>query len=1143
MSTVDLSRLSTDFRKRYAGVRMQQGRVLTDDDFNDAQRLDAEDMRRTRIDVIGPVGSPDAGFLPVAPAAAIPLPGKVAFTLSAGNLYLGGLRLEQPADEPFDLQRDWLNFDTATDAPDLPAAGSRIDLVWIEAWQQPVAAEEDSEKFEVALGSADTSVNVRTMRRVRVIPGVGTDNCAIAWANALSAWSATDGTLQPDMEITTAAKLKVTFTTPPDPGDLCTPATAGGYLGAENQAIRVQMVDATHYTWGFDNAAPIYRIQVSEFLRNGVPVTQLKLLSQPKDAVHWPLKDQIVEVLPWSAALPNGETLAELSGRLARVTRTYNPDDQTLEIDTSMAGFGVQWKTRADIADFFDGTSDDEYFFLRVWNRGDDLASPPAIPIANGDLGNTGLHVEFVGGPLRPQDFWIIAARPATPTVVTPWLLDAGSGGAPPNGVKRYRAPLGLIRWTVSGGSAVGELIDDCRRPFLPLTKLRGCCTVTVGDGVTSFGMYTKIQAAIDALPASGGTVCVLPGTYDESVVIKDRHDIVVHGCDARSRVRAIAGRPGPQPAFLIVDSEDIAIERLGIEAGPRSAVEILRTQRAAVRQCVIQMRDLPTTYQAIWARGEDLVIERNLIDNLPRRDVGGPTGGVLNSAFDGTSPPPPVVIAGATRGGIQLGGGCERVRILANVIRGGIWNGITLGSIIVEGGKDEDQPDVPGSEDPCFPCKDVDSSGGGITIEPVRVRSAGNLYDIEIRDNTIDDMGANGISVVRYFGIGNVPILVTVNGLHITSNVIRRCLRREIAPPPPAIQWVIGYGGIALAMARDLRVCDNEIIYNGASHLEPVCGLFAIAVENALIDRNRIIDNGPRVREGSGAAAKPGTRGGIWIWLALESAPASAAQGVTFAAAVIPRRPSGLPAALVRDNLIVTPIGRTITLFAIGAVDIARNRLITQGTTGRDLDLYANTVLVVDFGISNEWTLGLLFVFVLLLLGAVPSHVDPCLLAKGLGLFNPTTGTPWPPLTAGRWPTGKVQFTENQVSCDVVEERAGLTLSSLLIASLDDVKFTDNQCEIESVLRVFLLDAFLIGGSVRMADNRLSETWLRTLLSAWTVGLMNTTTDNQSTHCLRADALTAATRVFRDNLKFIQAFCPQECDKAFPPDKDPPGV
>src|SRR5262249_35143425 len=139
------------------------------------------------------------------------------------------------------------------------------------------------------------------------------------------------------------------------------------------------------------------------------------------------------------------------------------------------------------------------------------------------------------------------------------------------------------------------------------------------------------------------------------------------------ARVVAKSPLAGAEPAFLIVDSQKIAIERLGIEAGPRSAVEIPRGERIAVRQWVIQMRDVAPTYQSIFARGKHLVIERNLVDVLPRNG-GGAAGGVagtgaLKSAFDGVSPPPPVVIAGATRGGIQLGGGCENVLVAGNVI------------------------------------------------------------------------------------------------------------------------------------------------------------------------------------------------------------------------------------------------------------------------------------------------------------------------------------------------------------------------------------------------------------------------------------------------------------------------------------------
>src|SRR5262245_7288241 len=134
MGTVDVSREITDFRKRYKGVRAQQGRLFTEDDFNEAMRLDAESMRRTHLDVIGPVGSPDNGFLPVAPPAPLPVGSRVQFTISAGTLYLGGLRLEQALAEPFHEQKDWLNFDPTLNQPLLPTTGTRTDLVWIEAW-------------------------------------------------------------------------------------------------------------------------------------------------------------------------------------------------------------------------------------------------------------------------------------------------------------------------------------------------------------------------------------------------------------------------------------------------------------------------------------------------------------------------------------------------------------------------------------------------------------------------------------------------------------------------------------------------------------------------------------------------------------------------------------------------------------------------------------------------------------------------------------------------------------------------------------------------------------------------------------------------------------------------------------------------
>ncbi len=62
MASEDITRVAFDPRKRYASVRMQAGRVLLDDDFNEAERISDEDERRSRIEIIGPSGTSNDGF-------------------------------------------------------------------------------------------------------------------------------------------------------------------------------------------------------------------------------------------------------------------------------------------------------------------------------------------------------------------------------------------------------------------------------------------------------------------------------------------------------------------------------------------------------------------------------------------------------------------------------------------------------------------------------------------------------------------------------------------------------------------------------------------------------------------------------------------------------------------------------------------------------------------------------------------------------------------------------------------------------------------------------------------------------------------------------------------------------------------------
>ena len=119
---------------------------------------------------------------------------------------------------------------------------------------------------------------------------------------------------------------------------------------------------------------------------------------------------------------------------------------------------------------------------------------------------------------------------------------------------------------------------------------------------------------------------------------------------------------------------------------------------------------------------------------------------------------------------------------------------------------------------------------------------------------------------------------------------------------------------------------------------------------------------------------------------------------------------------------------------------------------------------------------------------------------------------------------------TNNQISTRFDDPEFRFALSAVTVISLDDVGFLANQCEVDSQNVYLATDAFVFAGSLRMADNRLSETWMRVLLSGLSFGLMNTTTDNQSTHCLFARAALQKQLVFVNNIAFVRAFCPNEC-------------
>src|SRR5262245_38548214 len=161
-----------------------------------------------------------------------------------------------------------------------------------------------------------------------------------------------------------------------------------------------------------------------------------------------------------------------------------------------------------------------------------------------------------------------------------------------------------------------------------------------------------------------------------------------------------------------------------------------------------------------------------------------------------------------------------------------------------------------------------------------------------------------------------------------------------------------ITYSGITLAKVSDLRILRNEIVLNGNTHLQAICGVFAIIVQGLQLDDNRIEDNGPKTQEPV-ANAQIGIRGGVHIWGIMPLVEPSSWNSDKALLLLGERGRNGVPTVLMRDNIIIAPLGRSVTFFSVGQVVVARNRLVTQGTTGRGMDLICATVLIGNFGLS----------------------------------------------------------------------------------------------------------------------------------------------------------------------------------------------
>lgn len=707
----DFSFVGFDPDSRYTGVRHQQGRVLLDRDWNDAQEIEAHWQRQLAADAFGrgvlavPSDSPGAFQVLAATADAT----GVHITLDGGRAWADGVPVQLPAGAPFATL-----FDASYVGPPLApvvspasiAPGIR-DAVLLEVFEDTVNGFQDPSKLiEPALGGPDTTERVQAFATLKLLRlGINDDCSAVA---GLVDDPATRGRLS----VTPSPAIVIT-------GD-CPLEAGGGYTGLEHYLYRIEIAAPSaagraRFKWSQFNGGLVGRgIFVA-----GAPGTGVVTITANDQAINTcGIADFYLEALRFDAAL--GVWVIAFTADAARTV------DGVLTL-TNLSGV---WPAPAA------GTA-----FFRLWNGVAEIA-----PFATGAPVDffDGLQLEF-DPPLAdnsnylPGDYWTWPVRASGAAFDPPvWPLKA-----PPAGIVHRRVALAEITWQASGsGHAAswdkGE-IEDCRHIFRPLSRQKICCSYIVGDGKASFGDFNSIELALRHLPAAGGEICLLPGLHTTNTVIRNRVNITIRGCGARTRVLPREATLD-QPIFSIVDSNRVEIEHIDfvtlggtaiwIEGSKPGACDDIHVEQHRILACLhavfarnashltiannrIRMFDRAEGRAAIDVGGDDVLIERNDIALIPAErtppvDPENPENPV--------DPVDPCVRLGLVyklplvftrfvnlvwaiklpiglflglakpylaQGGIQVRGGSERVRILENRVAGGAGHGITLGATV----------------------------------------------------------------------------------------------------------------------------------------------------------------------------------------------------------------------------------------------------------------------------------------------------------------------------------------------------------------------------------------------------------------------------------------------------------------------------
>ncbi|HEY9754963.1 MAG TPA: DUF6519 domain-containing protein [Oculatellaceae cyanobacterium] len=453
----DFTRSTFKPEKRYSSVRMQQGRVQLDADWNEQTDIISHRIEKEALDIIGPCGVPleGGGFEIKIDTAS----GDENLIISQGSIYVDGTLCENFRDINITSQEDNPNFSLL--------APEGVYLAYLDVWQHHITAIEDPQIREVALGGPDTATRTKTVWQVKLkklenYTEPPEEDGPIDCQTVNDEWGSI--TEKSDGQLAAFTKTETPTKNP------CIISPNAGYRRLENQLYRVEIhkggnADEATFKWSRDNGSVVFAIE--EFIKdaNDDPTNKLKVKHLGRD------KTFSLKAGDWVEVLDDAKELSENpAGTLAEIS----------EIDVA---------ERVITLNHLPILGDDFKLHPRVrrWDQKSDSVPVKAPSQSDSIELEDGIYVRFSGNSFKTGDYWLIPARTATEntqeTGKIEWPRDESQNPPelfmPPEGIVHHYCRLALLE---QDNNKKWSLISDCRKRFPPVTELTSFFHVC-GDG------------------------------------------------------------------------------------------------------------------------------------------------------------------------------------------------------------------------------------------------------------------------------------------------------------------------------------------------------------------------------------------------------------------------------------------------------------------------------------------------------------------------------------------------------------------------------------------------------------------------------------------------------------------------------------